>query len=89
MIILILTRILDVYSTLINVNKWGYEVEGNPFIRGLMEKGLFIPAQIVGIILVIIIAELLPKYRKIIYISISAFSLLASIINFSCYFFIN
>lgn len=73
---------------MININKWGYEVEGNLITRLAMERGLFIPAQVFGIGLIIVVAELIPKYKQIIYISISSLSLLTSALNFYCYLFI-
>jgi hypothetical protein len=88
MIILIITRILDIFTTYLNINKWGIDVEGNPLIRSAMEKGLFIPAQLFAVGIIILIAEYLPKYKTIIYGSISSISLLAILINTYCYIFI-
>jgi len=88
MIILIITRLLDIFTTYLNINKWGIEVEGNPIIRKIMEQGFFIPYQMVFIGIIILIAEHLPKYKRIIYISISCISLIAVIINLFCFIFI-
>jgi hypothetical protein len=88
MIILIITRLLDIFTTYLNINKWGIEVEGNPIVRKIMEHGLFLPYQLCFIGIVILIAEHLPKYKRIIYISISCISLLAVVNNLFCFIFI-
>jgi putative exporter of polyketide antibiotics len=88
MIILIIARILDIVTTLINTNKWGYSVEGNFIMRQIIEKGLFIPYQMFMIGFIILIAEIIPKYKRIIYISVSVLSLITSVNNLFCYFFI-
>jgi len=88
MIILILARILDIWSTYININKWGIDVESNPIVREIIKRGLFIPYQMSCIGIIILIAEHLPKYKRIIYISISCVSLVAFINNLFCYIFI-
>ena len=88
MIILIITRLLDIFSTYLNINKWGIDVEGNPVVRMIMEKGLFIPYQLFCLGLIIFIAELLPRYKRIIYISISCISLVVFINNLFCFIFI-
>jgi len=88
MIIFIIARMLDILSTLVNIKKWGYSVEGNPLVRQIFEKGLFIPYQMFVAGFIILLAELLPKYRRIIYVGISALSLIVCISNLFCYFFI-
>ena len=88
MIILIITRLLDIITTLLNVNKWGLDVEGNPIIRTLMYEGLFIPYQLLITGIIILIAELLPKYKNIIYISISAITIITIVNNLLCFIFI-
>jgi hypothetical protein len=88
MAILILTRLLDIFTTYLNINKWGIDVEGNPIVRKIMEQGYFIPYQLCFIGIVILIAERIPKYRRIIYLSISSVSLLAIINNLFCFIFI-
>lgn len=88
MIILILTRLLDIFTTYLNINKWGIEVEGNPIVRKIMEQGLFIPYQMCFIGIIILIAERVPKYKRIIYLSISCISLIAFINNLFCFIFI-
>lgn len=86
MILLILTRLLDIISTLLNVNKWGWDVEGNPAVRKIGEQGYFLYYQAFVTIFIILIAELCPKYKRIIYVSVSVLSLLASISNLYCYY---
>ena len=88
MLILIILRTLDVITNLLNINKWGLGVEGNPVMRMVMENGLFIPYQAFLTGLIIVIAELLSKYRRIIYLSISSISLLAVVNNLACFILI-
>lgn len=55
----IISRMLDIISTLINTNKWGWEVEGNPIQSALMAQGHFFTYQfviamwVIGVCLVI------------------------------------
>ena len=88
MIILIIARLLDIITTLLNVNKWGWGVEGNPIVRWTAEQGYFFYYQSMLVLIVIFIAEAIPKYRQIIYISVSCLSLIAMINNLFCFFFI-
>lgn len=88
MIVLILARLLDAISTLLNVNQWGWDVEGNPLMRTIGERGLFIPYQLFITGIIIVIAELIPRYRRIVYLSVSSLSLLAILTNLYCFFFI-
>ena len=84
----IIARMLDILSTLININKWGSSVEGNPLMRQVFEKGLFLPYQIFITTFIILLVEPWIKYKKIIYISLSILSLLVFVSNLLCYFFI-
>lgn len=88
MLILIITRFLDIFTTYLNINKWGIDVEGNPLVRKIMEQGYFLSYQMVVLGIIIVVAELIPKYKRIIYISTSTLSLLAVIINTYCFIFI-
>lgn len=88
MIILIITRLLDILTTYINIQKWGTSVEGNPIVREVIERGFFIPYQMFFVGIVILITEHLPKYKRIIYISISCISLIVFINNLFCFIFI-
>ena len=88
MIVLFIARLLDILTTYLNVGKWGWGVEGNPIISMIGNRGLFIPYQFFMFGLIVIIAELLPKYRKIIYISLSAISLMVAISNLFCFIYI-
>jgi len=84
MILLIITRILDVITTILNINKYGgWGVELNPTMRWIGEKGLFIPYQILALILVILTTERL-KHKKTIYRVFSILSLVTIIINVYC-----
>lgn len=87
MIIFIITRILDVFTTYLNVNNFGWDVESNPSLRYLGNNGLFIPYQILITILGIIVVEHC-KFKKQIYIALSIISLIAVCINIYCYIFI-
>ena len=87
MIIFIITRILDVFTTLLNVNNFGWDVEINPWLRNLGEKGLFIPYQI-GLTLFAILITNRSKFKKQIYLTLSIISLIAVCINTYCYIFI-
>jgi hypothetical protein len=89
LIFLIITRILDITTTLIDVNEFGIEMEGNPIIRKTLESNVFILYQIFMLGIIILIAGMFKKkYRKIIYIIISILGLLASASNLYCYLFI-
>jgi len=88
MLIFILSRVLDIVSTLINTHKWGIGVEGNPFVLEIMEKGLFIPYQFLMISVVIVIAEVFPRYKQIIYTVMATLNLLVFFNNLGCYLFI-
>ena len=88
MLLLLITRFLDVFTTYLNTNKWGIGVEGNPFMLSLMEKGLFWWYQASMFLVIVLIAELLPRYRKIIYVSLSAISFIVAISNLFCYLLI-
>ena len=84
MIIFIILRILDVITTLLNIRKYGgWEVELNPTMKWIGERGLFIPYQIVMIVFVSLIVSRF-KYRKIVYGFLSALSILAVSINLYC-----
>lgn len=88
MIILIITRILDLITTLLNTNKWGWDVECNPLMYEVGKRGLIIPYQILILVVIISIAELIPKYRKTIYVSMSTISLVVATSNLLCYLLI-
>jgi hypothetical protein len=84
MIIFIILRILDIITTLLNIKLYGgWEVELNPTMKWIGSKGLFIPYQILMIILSILIIERL-RFKKVIYISLSIISLFAVFINLFC-----
>lgn len=84
MIIFILFRILDVITTLLNIQKYGgWEVELNPTMKWVGERGLFIPYQIVMIIFISLIVSRF-KYKKYVYAFLSGLSILAVSINLYC-----
>ena len=88
MLLLLITRFLDVFTTYLNIKKWGIGVEGNPFMLSLMERNLFWWYQAIMFLIIVLIAELLPRYRKIIYVSLSAISFMVAISNLLCYLLI-
>ena len=87
MIIFIITRILDVITTYMNIFKWG-NTEGNPFMRILIDKHLLIPYQFMITLAIIWLLEIFPKYKNIIYISLSILGILTIIVNIYSYLFI-
>jgi len=88
MLLLIIARLLDIFTTYLNINKWGWGVEGNPLIAEVGRRGFFIPYQLFMLGGIIVIAELLPKYKRIIYVSLIAISLMVTISNLFCFIFI-
>lgn len=87
MTIFIITRLLDMVTTLLNVNNYGWDIEGNPLVRSIGEKGLFIPYEL-AILIITIIAINRFKYKDIVYLVFSGISMVAVIINLYCFFFI-
>lgn len=84
MIIFIILRILDIITTLLNIKLYGsWEVELNPTMKWIGSRGLFIPYQIIVVILAVLIIERL-RFKKVIYISLSIISLFAVLINLFC-----
>ena len=88
MIVFLIARILDIFTTYLNINKWGWGVEGNPLIAEVGRRGFFIIYQMFMFGLVVILAELLPKYKRIIYVSLSALSFVVAFSNLFCYLYI-
>lgn len=84
MIIFIITRLLDIITTLLNINKYGgWEVELNPTMKWIGSKGLFIPYQIMIVFFAVLIINRF-KYRNIVYGCLSFISLMAIAINIYC-----
>jgi hypothetical protein len=84
MIIFIILRILDVITTILNIRKYGgWEVELNPTMRWIGSKGLFIPYQIVVVILSVLVINRF-KYKEVVYFGLSIISLIAVVINVYC-----
>mgnify|MGYP007068313147 CR=1 FL=1 len=84
MIIFIILRILDVITTILNIYKYGgWEVELNPIIRWIGSKGLFIPYQILVVILSVLVINRF-KYKEVAYFGLSIISLIAVVINIYC-----
>lgn len=87
MIIFITLRILDVITTFLNVNNFGWDIESNPWMKFIGEKGLFIPYQI-GITVIALYFIEKSKYKKQMYSVLSLISIIAVLINSYCFFFI-
>lgn len=86
MILLIFTRILDVITTLLNVQKYGgWDVELNPTMRYFGTRGLFIPYQIIALTIVILIVER-TKHKDFYYCFLSILSITVVAINIYCLF---
>lgn len=51
MIAFVILRLLDIWSTLLSVNEFGIDIETNPVSRFWLERGLFVPFQIVFTVL--------------------------------------
>jgi len=84
MIIFIILRILDVITTILNIYKYGgWEVELNPTMRWIGSKGLFIPYQILVVILSVLVINRF-KYKEVVYFGLSIISLIAVVINIYC-----
>ena len=84
MIIFIILRILDVITTILNIRKYGgWEVELNPTMRWIGSKGLFIPYQILVVILSVLVINRF-KYKEVVYFGLSIISFIAVVINIYC-----
>lgn len=84
MIIFIISRILDIITTLFNIEKYGgWEVELNPYTRWLGNQGIFFPYQILITILAVLIINKF-RYQKAIYGGLALISFTAVIINIYC-----
>ena len=88
MIIFIVTRLLDIITTLLNINKYGgWEVELNPLVRNIGSNGIysFVAYQFTIIILAIVLVERF-RIKNLVYISFSIISMIAVAINIWCLF---
>lgn len=84
MTIFITLRIIDVITTLLNIQKYGgWEVELNPTMKWIGERGLFIHYQIIMIVLVSLIVSRF-NFKNIVFGFLSALSILAVSINIYC-----
>ena len=86
MIIFIITRILDVVTTLLNIQKYGtWDVEMNPLVKSIGEQGIysFMAYQFTVIILAMVIVDRF-KYKKFVFGTFSIISMLAVAINIYC-----
>lgn len=85
MYLLIISRLADVLTTYLNVNKWDWSVEGNPLVRKIGESGYFIHYQILSTIFLIIALHFIPKWKNIIYKSLTILSFLVATMNIITY----
>jgi len=85
MIIFIITRLLDVITTLLNIQKYGgWEVELNPTMRWIGTRGLFIPYQIVMLLGTTLIVSQFVKHKNLVFGIFSFISMIAVAINIYC-----
>ena len=86
MIIFIITRILDVVTTLLNIQKYGtWDVEMNPLVKSIGEQGIysFMAYQLLVVVLAIVLVDKF-RIRNLVYISFSIISMIAVIVNIWC-----
>ncbi len=79
-ILFIITRILDMISTLLNIKGNDWSVELNPIVRYIGTRGLFIPYQLALIVITISLVSKI-RFKRAFYISFSVISLIAVAIN--------
>lgn len=85
-ILFIITRLLDMVTTLLNIYKYGgWEVEMNPLVRSIGEKGIyyFMAYQLLVIILALVIVDKF-KYENFVFGTFSIISTIAVVINIWC-----
>jgi hypothetical protein len=88
--LIVLSRLMDVISTLLVVNKWGHDVEANPILRFVFSHGdiWFVIYQTIFTLLLI---RLYQVDNRAIRLGVKLFvvlSLVQSLLNFSYYFLI-
>lgn len=80
----ILTRILDVITTLLNVNNYGWDIESNPLIRTIGRTGMFIPWQIAITVFIILLISTF-RFKKVVYRVLSILGFITIGINLYCF----
>lgn len=83
----IILRLLDVWSTLLSVGSFGIDVETNPVSRFWLERGLFIPFQIVFTILFCLL--LIRFNSRAVKVGLGIFNVITTVVvatNFISYF---
>lgn len=84
MVTFIVLRLLDTFTTILNVSKYGgWEVELNPYMRWIGSAGLFIPYQLLITCLAVLILNRF-KYKKVVYTVMSVISLIVVLVNIYC-----
>ena len=86
MIIFIITRILDVVTTLLNIQKYGtWDVEMNPLMKHIGEQGIypFMAYQLLVVILAVVVIDRF-KYKNFVFGVFSIISMIAVAINIYC-----
>lgn len=84
----LITRILDIYTTLLGINKWGTDIEGNPVTKFMLENGLFFVWQFLWTAFALWFGNI-TIHKKLFFGMLSGASLLVAISNAYCYIFIN
>jgi hypothetical protein len=83
--LLIIARLADILTTYLNVNKWGWDVEGNPLVRRIGESGYFMIYQFAVIVFLITALQFKPKWKKVVYKSLTVLSFLVATMNIITY----
>jgi len=87
-IIFIVLRVLDAISTLLSTNEFGFDLETNPVSRFWLERGLFLPYQILVLVVSCLFFVKL-KNNKPIGVGLILFNIVTAFvvtINFISYF---
>lgn len=84
----IITRLLDMITTLLNIKKYGnWEVEMNPFVRQIGNNGIytFLAYQFGVMIFAILLVDRF-KYKDLVFIPLSIITMVSVVINIYCLF---
>ncbi len=88
MIFFIITRLLDIITTLLNIQKYGnWEVEMNPFVRQIGNNGIypFLAYQFGVMIFAMVLVDKF-KYKDLVFNSLSFVTMISVVINIYCLF---
>ena len=88
MIFFIITRLLDIITTLLNIQKYGnWEVEMNPFVRQIGNNGIysFLAYQFGVMIFAILLVDRF-RFKDLVFIPLSIITMFSVFINIYCLF---